>query len=717
LPQIRRKILQRIRLFPVFFVLIVMYLSGTANAQQWSGVLDASRATDWSQAGIQGGIPSGSWAQCGSTIAAYGSSGSYASPSTITNALNSCSGTSKYVLLGAGDFYLNSGIVISGKDHVELRGMGPKQTRLHFSSGATCNGGGATCLINFESSDTNYAGGSPTSYSWNSGYTQGSTSIQVASSASIQVGTMVVLDQCDTGYSGTSCSGRATDNGNFFSCQDAYNPSGPTGCSFNGPLGASRPHRGQQEMHQVTACSPSCNNGGATTLTFAEPLIHPNWASGQTPMAWFIQPSQYVGMRNFSIDGSNFGYSSIVAGPSFNNVANYWISNVAMTSFPNITLYIVQSMHGEIESNYIYNSGQSNASSDNSAINWFGGYNLLDNNIIQNAHLAFIANGPNAGNVVAYNYQVNGYTGNGTVFGQFWPGHASGADYNLYEGNVGTMYDTDQTHGTQLMDTLYRNLFTGWESCSNGNCGSDSQKNADSAAVMQLSFNRYGNIVANVLGTPGVSTLGYQYSNSEYFFSSTTGYPLNWGSGNQCSPPNCAGGPIPMDSGVKTTSMLWGNWDSYDNAIRWNSAEVPTSISVYPNSVPTSCTSSGSCPASFYYSAKPSWWSSSIPFPAIGPDVSGGNVGQCGGTPNASGQFALVPADNASQCAGHGLNTAWAGHVNAVPAMDCYLSTMGGPPDGTGGALAFDAASCYSNSSSNQPTPGTPINLTGTVVQ
>ena len=99
------------------------------HAQLWSGVLAPSRATDWTQAGIIGGsgIPSGSWTQCGSTIAAYGSSGSPASPSTIINAITACSGTNEYVLLGPGTFYLNAAIRNVGVHNVELRGSAPSQ--------------------------------------------------------------------------------------------------------------------------------------------------------------------------------------------------------------------------------------------------------------------------------------------------------------------------------------------------------------------------------------------------------------------------------------------------------------------------------------------------------------------------------------------------------------------------------------------------------------
>ena len=695
-----------------FIPLLIPFLFSIACFAQspWSGILAPSRASDWTKAGIVGGggIPSGGWGKCGSTIAAYGSSGSYASPSTIINAITACNGSGEYVLLGAGDFYLNAAIRNVGVSNVELRGSGPTQTRLHFSSGSTCQAGNGTCLVGFESSDGTYAAGVGSNfYSWTGGYSQNATSLTISSGTNIVANsTMLMLDQCDTGFSGSPCSGSAVDNGNFFECSAAYNPSGPTGCSFNG-FGnvGQRAHRGQIEMVQVTSCSPACGTNASTVVTITPGLHHANWASGQTPQVWLVQPSQYVGVKNLTIDGSATSYSSTTAGLSFNNDANFWAQNVALLSLPNITLYVIQSMHGDVESNYIYNSGQSSPSTDNSGINWYGADNLITNNICHNCHLAIIGGTGNAGNVISYNYLINGYTGNGTLFGDLWPGHSNGADYNLYEGNAAHMYDTDQTHGGQMMNTLYRNFLTGWESCSNGNCGTlPASKMADISPAMILSYQRYHNIVNNVLGTPSITTLGYQYVNAEYFFSSSTGYPYNWTSGNQCAPPNCAGGPIPIEPITGTTSMRYGNWDTFHGSTQCNSAEVPSGISVYPNPVPSTCPNSSSYPASFYLSSRPPWWAATIPFPAIGADVSGGNVGQCLGTPNTAGQFALVAATSSSQCAGQGWQAGWAGHVNAIPALAAYLAN-GGLPDGTGGALPFDANTWYSSS----PTAATPV--------
>ena len=46
---------------PLFLLIVLAFVPGVAHAQAWSGILDPTRAIDWSAAGVPGGIPSGSW--------------------------------------------------------------------------------------------------------------------------------------------------------------------------------------------------------------------------------------------------------------------------------------------------------------------------------------------------------------------------------------------------------------------------------------------------------------------------------------------------------------------------------------------------------------------------------------------------------------------------------------------------------------------------------
>ncbi|HXM98387.1 MAG TPA: right-handed parallel beta-helix repeat-containing protein [Candidatus Dormibacteraeota bacterium] len=676
----------------LFFGIAFLFLCASSHAQLWSGVLSPSRAVDWTQAGIPGGIPSNSWAQCGATIAPY------AGPASTINAAIGACGTNQFVLLGPGTFNLTTPIIIKGKSNVVLRGSGANSTFLVFNATpGNCTGGSTNCLINIQSSDGTYIGNPANVFSWMAGFAQGTTSITLSSGAKIVAGvTSIVLDQCDNGSSGSTCAGNIADNGNFFNCAKMYSSSDSTGCSLDGPDGQARMNRNQWEIVEAVSCNPACGFAGITAVTIRPPLQHPQWSPGQTPQAWLIQPSQYVGIENLSVDSLAVTPAEVIG---FGNMSYGWVRGVRISNGWQAGIYSATSNHMEFESNYIYNTGRSGAYVDPFGIRYNGSNYLIQNNIIQKTRVPILAEGPAPGSVIGYNFIVNNYFDSDFMFAGFEP-HAAGNNYQLYEGNIGPGMIYEDSHGTQSMNTSFRNLFMGWESCANGQCGLQVFKDSSTNAFRSAAFSRYQNVVGNVLGTPGVQT-GYQ---------ATDGYPFIYVLGNGDG--NRGISPDPL---VASTLLRWGNYDTVSKAVRWcgnasdtgwgetckNSAEVPTQISPYPNAIPTrGDTGVGQppLPASFYLVSKPSWFGS-LPWPAIGPDVTGGNIGQCSGIINTIGQFSGLPATSVSQCLGTNLTTpAWGGHVNTNPAMNCFLNVMKGRPDGTGGELAFDANACYGNS-------------------
>ncbi len=209
-----------------FSILLGTLLSvpAVSGAQQpWSGIISPARAADWTQAGLPGDAPpDGAWTQCGSTIAAYGSASSYASPATIQNAINAC-GNNQYVLLGPGSFYISPNVYL--KSNMVLRGSGPNQTFIYFNSsngGPGCNGPWGGICINgsntyvggcssgslnlwtcFPGASTGWGILSSNSANWTAGYSQGASTITLDNVSGITVNvTPIVLDQCDTGMSG-----------------------------------------------------------------------------------------------------------------------------------------------------------------------------------------------------------------------------------------------------------------------------------------------------------------------------------------------------------------------------------------------------------------------------------------------------------------------------------------------------------------------------------
>src|SRR5690348_15129100 len=87
----------------------------------WSGIIDPARATDWSGAGVPGGIPSRA-TSC-ATLAPG------ATADQISQAIAACP-SGQVVTLQAGTYALSNGISFDGKSGVTLRGAGADQTKL-----------------------------------------------------------------------------------------------------------------------------------------------------------------------------------------------------------------------------------------------------------------------------------------------------------------------------------------------------------------------------------------------------------------------------------------------------------------------------------------------------------------------------------------------------------------------------------------------------------
>ena len=146
----------------------------------------------------------------------------------------------------------------------------------------------------------------------------------------------------------------------------------------------------------------------------------------------------------------------------------------------------------------------------------------------------------------------------------------------------------------------------------------------------------------------------------------------------------------------------WGNYDTV-NAATLNCTAASTPIAACPadqraDAAPTYpglSSPSTTFPPSFYFSSAPSWWTAGIPFPAIGSDVTGGNLGIVGGSCINTGGQSCSPAINGTTYGSNTTSSSWAAHVNAPPAANCFLTTMAELPDGTGSMGTFNASSCY----------------------
>jgi hypothetical protein len=567
-----------------------------------------------------------------------------------------------YIQLPAGTFTMSTGIVWNHKSNVELRGMGANQTFLSFTGDNGCQGtAGDVCI---ESSDPNYNLGPTNTANWTAGYTKGTTSITLSSVTNLQVGFPVTLDQVDD----------TSDSGDIYICITTNT------CSYAGSGGASRTGRSQSQMVTVTSISGS----GPYTVGISPGLYMPNWASGKSPQAWWATgPVFNDGVRNLSMDHSP---DSAPNGVMMFNCDGCWVSGVRSimgTAQPETHVRMFISNRITVQNNYFYQTAA--VANVEYGIEAFpSSDSLVQNNIFEQVQAPVPIDGSCSGCVIAYNFDVNNVF-NPTAWlnqGEFLH---SVADNILFEGNIGAGLYSDNAHGTHHFITVFRTAGNGYQQ-------NQGALPSGSTEPLQLdAFSRFYNIIGNVWGNPALPHNVYQTVEP----STPVGTEIQViGYGNS----------VPNDSNTPRTLMRWGNYSIVtqstdtpaNSGIRFLSSEVPSGITNFANPLLAITT----LPASFYISSQPSWWGnagSSIPWPAIGPDVTGGNVGICNGGTNKAAYVM-----GTSQCPSSTVSSI-GGHINAIPAMNCYLSTMEGSPIGTGSARAFDANACYASGSTTQP--------------
>lgn len=611
----------------MFFVVLFIF-TGNLCAQPWSGILNPSRAIDWSSAGVEGGIPT-TWGNCTTsacnTLWNNGVDGTQVTAANIQAAINSASAQTVVRIPGNGTTRtMTTGIAL--KSNVILRGQGADQTILVFSG--TSGIGNAGILIESGNGSDYFADpkmqpGGTNAATWTSGYSKGTTQIVLNNIGSngITVGKYILLDQdSDT----------STNNGYFLCVTGA--------CSDEGGVGYSRVVNGvgrlPTQMVKVTACNPSCTNGA--TFTISPGVYTVNVDSSRTPGAyWPSSTISYAGVENLSLNTSGVGVKTI----SFFNSVNCWVKGVrAIRNLGRAQIQLNEASHCTIQDSYFY--GGVIGHSENYCIDMLMASDcLIMNNIAQYEVVPFLISTA-TGNVFAYNYSIyNAFDGNmSPIIG----GHTGGNVYNLIEGNIGPKTGSDNTHGNGAMNTAFRNRFLGTDT-------GPGASNGATNAIYFYYFNRYWNIVGNVLGTYGYhNNYANGNNNSIYWFDSS-------------------------DSQIASSVMRWGNYDTVNAAVRWNTSEDGHTAVTYP----ALSNASQTLPASFYYSSKPDWWPYAKAWPPIGPDVTGGNVANVGG------------------------------HAYTIPAQDCYANIMEGPADGTGPVLSFNASACYGYD--NRPAP--PTNL------
>jgi hypothetical protein len=681
----------------------------------WSGILDTTRAIDWTGAGFT--IPNYT-TNCPTQplLTPNDPSAAAANTTAIQNALASCDATHNVVNIPAGNFYV-AGIIYGSQGKQMIRGAGPMLTTLTPTAVVACGFWMAICMTTPTKQSHTMAAIPPSGHqqcAWTAGYAKGSTAITLSNcpGGGPPVNSMLILDQKND----------SADTGGLFICDDTSFAD----CAYTGAAGQDADGRviggvaySQQQVVLVTA---DVNNGDGTySVSISHPVYFDNVRSGQSPGAYWLSYVQNDGLENLTVD---HGY--LTSGPNGNWTAiqmydcyQCWVRNVRNLNGSRADVFIGNSLDDVVRDNYFY--GAQHGTSQSYAIEFEEASGVLvENNIFQQVTVGVMF-GQGSGNVTGYNYSIDNFYGGSSIIASY-DTHNAGNEFNLGEGNNFGQIGCDDLHGSSGMITMFRNIVIGWQS------GKTQSTYPIYPGAKCRAFNFIGNAIGqpNITGNPSLAP--YHTIYDSYATSTTSGvnggnaatrqsiYVSGWtglnGAGGCLGLADLTAGCDPL---VYSTLMRWGNYDvasAYNSApaggIRWDAGEAsPAAVSyVNANFTPSYFSSlAHTLPASLYYTSRPSWWPTAKAWPPVGPDVSNGNLGICSGT------YAGAQATNSSQCTGGTLSTAYAGHANSIPAQDCYLNVMHGPPDGTGGVLNFDANNCYYGGTPDTTPPAAPTGM------
>jgi hypothetical protein len=603
------------------FISILLLFSTLSFGQAWSGVLAPSRAIDWSHAGLPATLPDGETTTNPWTPPTRSSICQTLSPGVnatqISNAIASCSsaGHGSVVLLNPGTYTLSGGALQLYGDNVTLRGSGPMQTIVKLTSaslqmGAMSQAGNARL--------TNEAGN----------FSPGSTSFNINNvSGTLTAGMTVSLYQCDTSNSGYPCSNNApVDNGSIYVCGF------DTNCNIDGSLGSFK--RTQQQTLLVTSV---VDHGTYKTVSFTPGLYMPNWTYSQSPVIEWNDQNNYgavgMGLENMTI------YTPATGGTvSVSYAYASWVTGVrfvgSRTSNGSAIIEATGNKNVLMANNYLF--GLDPASPNYGSYIFVeparGSDDLYLNNIFQVT--AFRGGGFLQGDVLAYNYHRDIQSNTAAGFEEDATfQHQPEAAFVLNEGDQLGQIRDDDTWGTHHFDTFFRNILSCYDT-------PYLDPNGIMLGIQIGSYARFENAVGNAIGSK-VNGSNYGCKGYQSIGNSSVAFIINDGAN---------------DALTNNSLMRWGNVTTIaqgtdtpaNSGIRFVSTEVPSALgspnAAYSNPVP----GDNNLPASFFMNgvtAHPnggtglSWWKvctswtvfpntcaayTTQPFPAAGPDVTGG---------------------------------------------------------------------------------------------
>jgi hypothetical protein len=403
-------------------------------------------------------------------------------------------------------------------------------------------------------------------------------------------------------------------------------------------IGGSRYTR---QVNLITAIS-------GTTVTVKNPLLT-DFNTGNPKIKWTFLFTSMSGIEDLKLDHSSAGGGG--TNLNFQYCYACWLKGVESYKPSGYHMIILGTLNLEVRDSFIHDAqtyGPNNAGLAVYGNPLYGSNSSgkIENNVFDRLFPGIELQNSSSGFYVGYNYAYGSMASatDAQVTYMFSDNHGPHDMMNLWEGNVSELFGSDGYFGGSSHGTALRNYFTGY----NPNSG-----NVDNP----IRFNRlsyYYNLVGNVLGSTQLNPTKYGETLENCSGSCRAIYRLGYPNIGNAGLTDVTGNGVPggmtyPDAKVGSTLLRWGNYDYFNRTTRFVAAEIPGGVSVPSDQV---------VPKSYYYSARPTWFSASIPWPPIGPDVTAG-------TADASG------------------------HVSKIPAQLCWESrnlVSGG---------SFSAASCY----------------------
>lgn len=242
----------------------------------------------------------------------------------------------------------------------------------------------------------------------------------------------------------------------------------------------------------------------ATTVSVSPPL-YGDYSRLFPRLVVIADQTNFVGFEDLTLDASN---GTAQVGIGISQCYGCWVDNVKIRHPSNYALALGESLHCEVRRSYL---DEQLGTGSNHAGLLMGAASacLIEDNIIYKFFPHMEINAGCSGNVFAYNFTDQNAVDPPTYMGAYInSNHAPHNQYNLFEGNIAALFESDGYFGGESDETLFRNWLY----------GADDVQNTFVRALQLNRFSRNFSVIGNVLGRTNDKNgapMEFSYDNSD----------------------------------------------------------------------------------------------------------------------------------------------------------------------------------------------------------